>query len=243
MKALISIHDVMPETLQRVRSILAELPETCHKHLLMLVVPGRRWSPIDIEQLHYWQAQGYILAGHGWLHEAEHIHSIYHRAHARLISRNAAEHLALDRAELVDLLHRNHAWFRDQDLCSPDYYVPPAWAMGALSTEDLIQAPFRFYENIGGIYDSATRQFHTLPLAGFEADSAWRRSSLGVWNQLNVWMAGPTRPLRIAIHPDDPQLRLAQQLNKLTAKVSQAVNYRTHFRLDAKAPNRSPVSV
>lgn len=229
MKALISIHDVMPETLPLIRSILGELPEQCHRNLTLLVVPGRKWSASDIEQLRYWQACGYRLAGHGWLHEARQISSVYHRVHSGLISRNVAEHLSLETDELRSLLKDNHKWFWDNELDSPDFYVPPAWAMGKLHGDDLANSPFRYFENMGGVYDAVTRKFVALPLAGFEADTVFRSTYLAVWNVCNYRMASEGRPLRIAIHPEDFRLRRASQLRWLLSRVTEAADYRDLF--------------
>lgn len=229
MRAVISIHDVMPETLHQVRTVLGELPEVCHKNLTMLVVPGRKWSATDIEQLRYWQARGYTLAGHGWHHEVQNISSLYHRIHSRLISRNVAEHLSLKPEELATLLQNNHKWFWDNDLDSPDFYVPPAWAMGRLGAEEMSASPFRYFENMGGIFDAKDRRFVSLPLAGFEADTPIRSRCLTVWNYCNYRFASKARPLRIAIHPNDFALRQAGQLKRMLGKVTDPVIYRDLF--------------
>ena len=229
MKALISIHDVMPETLPQVRSILAELPDHCHTNLTLLIVPGRLWSSSDIEQLRSWQARGYSLAGHGWTHQAREITSFYHRLHSALISRNVAEHLALSRDELRHLLRNNHRWFQDHGLEVPDFYVPPAWAMGKLGSDDLQASPFRFFENIGGIYDARSRKFVSLPLIGFEADTLVRSQYLRVWNVVSYLIGSRIKPLRIAIHPHDFQLRLAEQLRWMLNRVTKPVHYRDLF--------------
>lgn len=229
MRAVISIHDVMPETLHQVRSVLGELPEPCHENLTMLVVPGRQWSASGIEQLRYWQARGYTLAGHGWHHEVEEISSLYHRIHSRLISRNVAEHLSLQTNDLNRLLQKNHKWFWDNDLDTPDFYVPPAWAMGKLDSSDLAKSPFRYFENMGGIYDAKARKFVSLPLAGFEADTLLRSKYLATWNYCNHLVASHARPLRIAIHPNDFALRQAGQLKWMLNKVTEALSYRDLF--------------
>lgn len=215
----------MPETLQQICTVLAELPDQCHENLTMLVVPGRKWSPSDITQLRYWQARGYRLAGHGWHHETAQISSLYHRIHARLISRNVAEHLSLKSEELVCLLQENYKWFWDNDLDKPDLYVPPAWAMGRLNSDQLAQSPFRYFENMGGIYDAKNRKFVSLPLAGFEADTFIRSKYLAGWNYCNYLLSSDNRPLRISIHPNDFALRQANQLKWILSKVSEPLGY------------------
>ena len=68
MKALVSIHDVMPDTMGEV----AELVELCRQQgidsLTLLVVPGLDWQPDQLGQIRQWQRDGHVLAAHGWHH-------------------------------------------------------------------------------------------------------------------------------------------------------------------------------
>lgn len=226
MQALLSIHDVMPATLDRTAAILERLPFRCRRGTVLLVVPGLPWRDEQVARLRRWQAEGLRLAGHGWLHEANAIRGLYHRLHSRLLSRRAAEHLALDAAGISELLARCHAWFARQDLEPPDYYVPPAWAMGRADAGVLRESPFRWFETTAGLYDSQADRFLRLPLAGFEADTEARRLFLQAWNGLNRRLASPRRPLRLAIHPDDWSLRLAPQLGDFLSRIDATADYR-----------------
>ncbi|MEX2367138.1 MAG: polysaccharide deacetylase family protein [Pseudohongiellaceae bacterium] len=230
MQAIISIHDVMPGQLEKVAEIMALLPPSCQENLILLIVPGLDWQAAQINRLRQWQSQGRILAGHGWRHEASQIRGVYHRLHALLLSRNAAEHLSLGRAEIQALIRRNFQWFIDHDLQPPDYYVPPAWAMGPLQATHLQSLPFRYFETTSGIYDSDLKQCHRLPLAGFEADTTFRKYSLGLWNACNTMLSSRQRPLRLSIHPDDLSLRLADSLLHYLQAVDNTVSYRTLSR-------------
>ena len=220
MHAIISIHDVEPKTLPLVKNIIQTLPKPCQTHLTLLVIPGKNWLDQHIEQLQDWQAQGITLAGHGWHHDCTRINGFYHRLHSTLISRNAAEHLALSTNAISDLLHKNHSWFKQHNLNPPRLYVPPAWAMGRITREQLSQAPFRYFENTSGIYDSELKLMRYLPLIGFEADTTLRQSVLGAWNRMNRCCQSRRRPLRVSIHPKDLQLKLKQQLLTTLAKVT-----------------------
>ena len=226
MQALLSVHDVMPATLDRTAAILERLPAACRRGTLLLVVPGLPWRDEQVARLRRWQAEGLRLAGHGWHHEAGAIRGLYHRLHSLLLSRRAAEHLALGPGEIAELLARCHAWFAGQDLEPPDYYVPPAWAMGRADPGILRDSPFRWFETTAGLYDSEAGRFLRLPLAGFEADTRARRLFLQAWNGLNRRLASPRRPLRLAIHPDDWSLHLASQLEAFLAAVDKAADYR-----------------
>lgn len=229
MWALVSIHDVAPHTLDKVDTIIRLLPQVCRQHLVLLVIPGFAWEPSQLGRLRAWERQGIRLAGHGWRHKAERINGAYHWLHARLISRDAAEHLALSRDQLRELLQRNFQWFIDNDLQTPDLYVPPAWAMGALTQQDLADSPFRFFEVTKGLYDAEHRQSRRLPLAGFEADTNWRRTSLRLWNAINAGLAGPQRPLRLGLHPHDLELLLSRSARQYMQRVTQGCDYASLF--------------
>jgi hypothetical protein len=229
MRALISIHDVMPHTLVRVEKLLEWIPERLQRNLVLLIVPGHCWTSSQILRLRKWQQDGFILAGHGWQHQADTIRGAYHRLHAALISRNAAEHLSLSEMAIASLLNRNAAWFREQGLQPPDLYVPPAWAMGPVSQAVLRHAPFDYYETASGIYNRMTRTRRCLPLIGFEADTLLRKYALENWNALNKFLTGENRPVRIAIHPYDDQLLLAGRMDGLLQTVTTPVHYRVLF--------------
>lgn len=224
--AIVSIHDVMPSTLSRVQAIMDRLPGPCRENLILLIVPGLDWHQDQLEILRRWEVDGAILAGHGWTHCAATIRGPWHRLHALLISRNAAEHLALGGEEIIALIRRNHHWFESRGLATPDLYVPPAWAMGAVDRDTLAALPFQYYETTSGIFDAATGRMHRLPLAGFEADNPLRQGLLDLNNGLNRWVSTGNRPLRIAIHPHDFEYRLAGRLTTLLTQVTENRSYR-----------------
>ncbi len=212
---LFSIHDVMPETMEPVTQIVQRLKAHGILQPILLVVPGRNWQTAGLAQLRAWADSGIQLAGHGWNHASPPPDTLYHRVHSALISRNVAEHLALGSGGIQELLQRNHAWFAEQYLPSPEFYVPPAWAMGAIARSSLATMPFRYYETLTGIFDAVSGHFQTLPLVGFEADTPLRATVLRASNAANRALANRwKRPLRIAIHPHDFALRLRRDLEE-----------------------------
>lgn len=218
MQALVSIHDLMPETFDWVKAMLAEMPRDARHQLVLLVVPGRNWTREQIACLREWQSGGLILAAHGWDHQAKNIEGWYHRCHSRLLSRNVAEHLSLSPGEISTLLKRSFDWFGQQDLKSPDLYVPPAWAMGRVDKTLLRASPFRYFETTWGIYDSHHDQFKWLPLLGFEADTTFRKYSLRGWNLCNRLLARK-RPARVSLHPFDLEYSLARDTKFILGQV------------------------
>ncbi|MBT8093449.1 MAG: polysaccharide deacetylase family protein [Gammaproteobacteria bacterium] len=219
-RTLVSIHDVMPETLDEVEEILQRLADAgTPGTVTLLVVPGRNWSADDIAVLRRWADAGHELAGHGWAHEVETIRGVWHRLHSLFISRNVAEHLALDEQGIRTIIEECHAWFVQTGLPAPMMYVPPAWAMGRVGKSALRALPFRYYETLSGIYDATTGTMTRIPLVGFEADTPLRAGLLRLFNAVNRWLANRRGQLRLAIHPQDFDLLLADDLERMTGAV------------------------
>ncbi|MBY6205003.1 polysaccharide deacetylase family protein [Halomonas denitrificans] len=227
MKLLVSIHDVMPETIDRVRRIFDRLIDARMQPVTLLVVPGRDWSSAAIDELRTMVSHGAELAGHGWTHKVERINGVKHALHSALISRRAGEHLALSRIGILRLMLKNRAWFETQGLPAPRLYVPPAWAMGPVPRTLLRRLPFDVYETTGGVYDATADRFLRLPMAGFETDTAFRAAVVRPFNALNrFWARRSGRPLRLGIHPDDFELRLADDLEAMIAAGGECLSYR-----------------
>ena len=222
---MISIHDVMPETRQRVQALLARMPLSVPPQaVFLLVVPGRDWSAGDRDWLRSLQQRGYPLAGHGWFHRCAPPRTLYHRLHSALLSRDAAEHLSLDPYAIAGLIRANYRWFQHQGMAPPELYVPPAWAKGPIRPAVMRSLPFRYYESLTGVYDAARDRFCRLPVIGFEADTPARAMLLRPINRMQLSLARwLQRPVRIAIHPGDPQLHLAQDLRTTLASVRSPV--------------------
>lgn len=223
---LVSIHDVMPETRERVADLLERLAAVPPEHVTLLVVPGKAWRDEDLDWLRDLAARGYPLAGHGWRHRCDPPKSLHHRLHSALISRDVAEHLSLDATGIAALVRDCHRWFVEHGLTPSPLYVPPAWALGAIDRRALAALPFRYFETLGGVYDARERRFHRLPLVGFEADNTWRAASLTVFNQWNLGLARAFgRPLRVSIHPGDLSLKLGGQVLPWVGRLARTEGY------------------
>lgn len=222
MRYAVSIHDVMPHTLPQVAELLGVLKHNQINAVRLLVVPGQAWRSSQIQQLKDWQAQGHSLAAHGWHHRARHIRGLQHRLHAALISRDVAEHLALSGSEIQALMIRSGNWFEHNSLGRPQVYVPPAWALGSITTTQLNATGFRQVEVSAGELDINSGRMAVQPLVGFEADTALRALSLHAWNHAQIKLAQlSARPLRIAIHPHDLQLRMSRALRQIISSASE----------------------
>ncbi len=221
--ALVSIHDVMPDTLPQVLAILRFLEARAVFPATLLVVPGCQWSKNDINQLKSLQDAGYELAGHGFQHRAKRISSAWHRLHGMLISRNEAEHLSLSEDEIIHIITDSYSWFRQNSLAAPILYVPPAWAMGRIGKRKLKTLPFRLYETQAGVYDAAADRMLYLPVTGYMADTRFRVKAIRTTNLINQYVF--RGPLRIAIHPQDLSLRLVRDLKNHLARFQIFLSY------------------
>ncbi len=226
MKLLVSIHDVMPRTLDRVERVFDRLAGAGLVPITLLIVPGTGWTPVDLDRLRALFDRGGEPAGHGWHHHTPRIRGLRHRVHSALISRNVAEHLALSRFGILRLMARNFRWFAEHDLPAPALYVPPAWAMGPVPRALLDRLPFRRYETLAGVYDATAGRFHRLPMVGFEADTRLRAVTVAAFNAANVALARRTgRALRLGVHPDDFELELAADLSGMIDAGGEPVSY------------------
>lgn len=228
MKSIISIHDVMPETMDRVLKLIEWLEALKVPPSTLLVVPGKDWTEAQIRQLDSLSKKGYTLAAHGWHHKTR-PRRIYHRLHSFILSRDVAEHLDLSSAEILKLIQRSKAWFLEHNLPSPALYVPPAWALGPIRKKELKEAPYQQIETTLGVIqlnsDAQTR-FVALPLTGYEADTNFRAFFLSYWNRFQEFKARKSKlPLRISIHPDDLELKIAEQLKTQIKASEQFLKY------------------
>lgn len=225
--AIVSIHDVMPDTLPRVREIILFLQERDIFDFTLLVVPGKAWSDSDIEQLHCWQQEGLELAGHGRRHSIIRKTTAWHALHAKLMSGDEAEHLSLSTEEIAHIITECHHWFQEAGLSPPSLYVPPAWAMGALPRRLLHTLPFGCYETLSGVYDCQTNILKRMPLTGYMADTRFRCEFLRIFNIINLHLLpGFTR---IAIHPGDLRLPLKETLSRHLARFQRWISYQEAF--------------
>ncbi len=224
MNLLFSIHDVMPVTFERVCRIFDKLSTAGQLPVTLLVVPGLDWQPQQLDTLRSLVDRGAELAGHGWCHRAKSIRGLRHRIHSTLISRDVAEHLALDRAGCVSLMQECFDWFAEHELPSPDLYVPPAWAMGDARHSDLDALPYERFETTFGVYVSR-QGFLRLPMIGFEADTGFRAVACRVWNRMNKGWAERADALRIGIHPNDFELLLGDDVRQAVTMPGSPISY------------------
>ena len=192
----------------------------------LLVVPGKEWLPSQLDLLRRLAEEGHELVAHGWDHRVRSNKGFYHRVYAAVLSRNAGEHLALDAGAIKILMEKSHAWFIENRLPAPSLYVPPAWALGPIPMKSLSNLPFTHIETLGGYLAPHTGSKYRIPVIGFEADCSVRAHALGGYNILQLnWCRLTSRPVRIALHPNDFHLPLAGQLRQVLQAPLRCMGY------------------
>ena len=224
--AVVSIHDVAGTNIDRIAAILDFLSSMNVARVTLLVIPDSGWNGAGLRRLRQWGKSGIELAAHGWRHRCGRIGGPYHRFHSRFLSRNVAEHLSAGPDRVADIIRRSHNWFEEMGLPTIPLYVPPAWAMGRIDETALQKLPFRLYETVTGVWDARTGRRRWLPLVGFEADTRPRVLILSVLNRIHLAGASVSgRPLRVAIHPDDLSLGLADALPVVLRRCGRFLRY------------------
>ncbi len=213
----------MPSTLSAVERIAGRLHDQGIHKITLLVVPDTGWDNRSLERLAALEQSGADLAGHGWRHRIQRIRNFRHWLHSTFISRDVAEHLALDRKGVIALMQDCADWFSAQGMRIPTLYVPPAWAMGDAKREDLDALPYACYETLYGLYDATGRRFQRLPMVGFEADTGSRALACRLWNGVNL-LPGQSA-VRFSIHPMDFELKLGKHLRGLLEREWQPLYY------------------
>lgn len=221
--ALVSVHDVMPETLSRISSIVDFLVASHITPFTLFVVPGKNWLPGHLKILQQFIRMGGELAGHGWTHHAERMGTVFHLIHGTLISRDEAEHLSLCEQEIAERITLCHAWFERKGFPSPSLYTAPAWAMGRISTSTLRSLPFDLYENQWGVYDARQARYFPLPVTGYMADTPCRIFPLKLINAMNLGLRRPVT--RLALHPEDLTLPLFKDLSRHLRRFNDFLSY------------------
>ena len=128
------------------------------------------------------------------------------------MSSNCAEHLSQDSNTVFNIMKKSYSWFIGNDLDAPKLYVPPAWALGKIKKESLSKLSFTHYECTTGMIHN--NKFCFIPLVGFEESTRTGALIRRFFNYFNYVMACFTGTIRIAIHPEDFNLYLKNDLLK-----------------------------
>lgn len=207
---MITIHDISPENFKNSMELL-RLCEYAGARTILAVIPARKWSNLQINQIRSAIREGHELAQHGYSHSInEGRKTFFSRLHGALFSNDVAEHLVFEREELLRrLIAGIEALVVFGDV---RWYVPPAWSVGPLYLEDYREMGVDCLEHLWGYESVNTRQKVTLPILGYQATNIMRHCGLLLWNTVNDFI--PTLWCRIALHPEDIESPLVKKLKQ-----------------------------
>jgi hypothetical protein len=87
-------------------------------------------------------------------------------------------------------------------------------------------------ETLSGVHDTHKHTFTRLPLAGYEADTAFRAWTLRFFNAINISQSRRSGiPIRIGLHPDDFELRLSKGISPLLKSLTKTLEYSEALQL------------
>ncbi len=162
------------------------------------------------------QNKGLQIAAHGWTHRATTKKTLFHKLHSLFISNNCAEHLSLKTEDIKCIINKSYNWFIENEFQKPTLYVPPAWALGKITKKELSKFPFSHYECTTGLI--CKRKYRFIPLIGFEEKNIIKAYFRQFFNKINYMFALYTGYIRVAIHPNDFQLHLKDDIKKYLPK-------------------------
>ena len=213
MKSYISIHDASPQNLSNIEKNIFTLKNKFQiSKICLLVIPGLDWNQKQINKLKLWQKNGIQIAAHGWKHTAQSKKTLYHKIHSVIISNNCAEHLSKNKQEILTIINDSYNWFISNGFQKPILYVPPAWALGKIKKDDVNRTKFTHFECTTGILHK--QKYYFLPLLGFEEKTYLGSKIRQFFNYLNFFFAYFIGVIRIAIHPNDFNLQLKDDIEK-----------------------------
>jgi predicted deacetylase len=211
----IEIHDVAPETWPRCVALLERLDAAGVRRTTLLVVPFyHRGVAIDrspgfVDAISTRIARGDEIAVHGYVHldEAAPPRTVRGLVERRMLTRGEGEFAAIDAADARDRVGHALAIWRRAGLPIGGF-VPPAWLLGADARSAIASdSPFDYVALRGGIMALPAARWVATDLVWYSPTSAPRRWLSRMWIRLARARASPSRLLRLALHPQDADVR------------------------------------
>jgi predicted deacetylase len=205
---VISLHDVHPGSLFRVKQQVRELESWGAHHFSLLVVPwfhGEVQAKED-DALADWlrerEALGDEIVLHGWKHWRE---GDYARRGnlfwTRFYTANEAEFLDVDAAWARERLGAGREMLRGMGL-SVDGFIAPAWLLGDAAWDEVRAAGFRYTTTVRGVRRSDGSWWRSQSLC-WSARAAWRRQVSLFWNWILWRDLARGNLMRVSLHPVD----------------------------------------
>ena len=208
-RALISLHDVSPLTLENCRLAVAMLRELglALSDLTCFVIPfheSRRAIDEDPDTLRFLREladAGATLVMHGLTHRMPGrawTPAGWFRAH--VFARGQGEFYRSDAADAERRLEQGRAIFRRAGLeAALRGFIPPAWLLSAAARQVVRHAGFEFYELFGGIVHGD--QLLAPRVIGWGSLSEVEARATAIYAALQSCL--PAADTRLAVHPAD----------------------------------------
>jgi predicted deacetylase len=212
-EAIISLHDVAPHHLPRLRRAEAVLADLGVRKATYLFVPHfHRGRPSDADaDFVAWCRAEHPFAVRWFLHGYTHLDaapsaaglSLVQRAWSRWMTGGEGEFLPLGAAEQARRIRDGRDCFRAVLQHEPDGFVAPAWLHNAALAPVLRDAGIRIFEDHHHVHDALHDRSLHAPVITWATRTRLRRwsSILGTPFLLAAWRATPR--LRLAVHPHD----------------------------------------
>ncbi len=251
MRALLSIeiHDVAPATWPRCAALLERLERIGAPCTTLLVVPWyHRGIAIDrapafIDAISQRIARGDEVALHGFVHvdEASAPRTLRGFFERCVLTRGEGEFAAVDEDDARDRVAQAIAIWRRTGWPVAGF-VPPAWLLSTQARQALASgAPFEYVALRGGLWRLADRRWLPTDVAWYSPTSALRRSMSRAAIALAIARASRARLLRVALHPQDADVRSV--LDHWQRVIARAIAERTPVTTRSALAALAPVGI
>lgn len=211
-RLLVSLHDVSPRHMSRLRTIANLLDEQgLRGRYSLLVVPDfwGAWPLRDHPDFCDWLKsradEGAEIILHGYYHkDTAHHKTVSDRIRATYMTAREGEFLGLDKEQAVGLLLKGREVL-EQVLGEPvPGFIAPAWLYGPGARAALAELGFAFAEDHWSVWAPASGQILSRsPVISYASRSRWRAMTSIAWSRVAVHALRLAETVRVAIHPAD----------------------------------------
>lgn len=203
---IVSLHDVAPDTLDRVRILRDELDEIGARPRVLKVVPERLAKSPELRAFLCDEvARGSEIVLHGYAHRAAGPlrGTVFDNARARLFARDAVEFLTLDEDAMRERIVRGRDALRELGI-EPRGFCPPAWLAAPELPHVLCALGFTYAVSMWTLHDLRTDRRIWTPWLGVVGADPLQERLVSLGGALTL-LAGPALgPLKVFLHPTPP---------------------------------------
>lgn len=225
-KLIISIHDVHPDTAEKVTDILEDLEQSGIPRVSLLVVPDYHGNqkiatePKFCQWMNQQRAKGHEIVLHGYFHSyspSERDRGILQHIMTQIYTAGEGEFYDLSYEAAQAKLRLGNAMLAGMG--GAQGFIAPAWLLGREAERAVADAGFLYTVRLASVTDLRRQTVHKVPTLAYSTRSVWRRRVSLLWNPLLKYLTAPSPVLRVSIHPPDWEFpRLRTQILRLIAE-------------------------